>query len=389
MVDVLLKFNNDFINNLNKALSSFGYSIKIDRLNTDVNGTSPLNDDYREMYLFFYWREMPKAAKDELYSAYKSTWLGSLPKKLCVFFKEPSDDITAALAEFKASFSIRYGLLSYGFNNFDTLKIHFLLQLEDILKRGGLNIMRVANGQLTIGESVLVNLNNVPFVYKNKEYSRLKSLVNGEMAHIDGFKEGCKELERYQNYLLDNARIFARDVYRAESVETRRAYRLFISGNVEEAEEILESIDRQSDYEKNKLCERIENSRWNTEEQEELIDQLADIEFIRGQFMEAGVHSSDRFVIALLQIINNCSFRYNNLAMAIWRLFRRRYYEQFNDLRYGFPTNCELTNDSKTHLHYLNKQLVDLMLTYQKVMGKEELTPEVQKSIRYIIEECS
>ena len=45
MVDVLLKFNNDFINNLNKALSSFGYSIKIDRLNTDVNGTSPLNDD--------------------------------------------------------------------------------------------------------------------------------------------------------------------------------------------------------------------------------------------------------------------------------------------------------------------------------------------------------
>ena len=380
MVDVMNQFKNEFINNLNKALVPFEYIITIDKWNPDKSVVIPTNNDCREMYLFFFWREMSPKTKDELYSAYKSICMGSFPKKLCVFFKEPSDDISASLAEFKASFSIRYGLFSWGFDNFDTLKIQFLLQLEDVLKRDGLNIMKTYDGKIVIGDSVFVNLNNVSFAYKNKEYSRLQSMVKdnqiktSEKGSFDGQKIICNEFEQYQNYLLDMARVFARYISGAESAETRRAYRLFISGNAEEAERILYWADRKSDNERKQLCDKIECSWMSTKEQENVMNQLADIEFIDRQFMEAEFHSSDQFTIALLKIIERCSFRYENLITAIRRVFRRRYNEYA---------------DSRECLHYLNNQLLDLMSLFQKMEGEEKMTPEIKKYLAQIIDECS
>ncbi len=106
--DEKLEFTS-LINNLNEALAPRGIHLR------RVNWTPGEADDYRqrlgscEMCLNLYWRQLPPSADEELRTAYEATCAGDNPHHLYIFFKEPSDDISKALADFKAGFETRYG----------------------------------------------------------------------------------------------------------------------------------------------------------------------------------------------------------------------------------------------------------------------------------------
>jgi len=62
-----------------------------------------------EMCLNLYWRRLPQQADEEMRTAFGLSTNGSNPQHLYIFFKESSDEISTALADFKASFETVYG----------------------------------------------------------------------------------------------------------------------------------------------------------------------------------------------------------------------------------------------------------------------------------------
>lgn len=65
-----------------------------------------------ETCLVLFWKELGKYTVMELDDAVKEMNVGRLPKKVYAFFKEPANDITNELADFKDSFSQNYPSIS-------------------------------------------------------------------------------------------------------------------------------------------------------------------------------------------------------------------------------------------------------------------------------------
>ncbi len=280
-----LEFTN-LIEHLNEVFEPRGFELKRIKWTPETDGSievfkSKLKDC--EMCLTLYWQDLAGNSEQELNTAYQELKDGNNPRNLYVFFKEPTEDLTDALKDFKANFVTNYGHFFCKFENVDTMNMHFILQFETYqnhLRSKDDKLVKVAGGKVTIADKVFVNLDNVPFAALNKEYQRLqKELLELDiqvaevrkrykadpddediedelMAIKSKRKKLADEFEKYQIHLFDIALNFAKTAGKKYSERMRKARELFELGDVIGADQILnlEEVkhDRQRESEQKK-----------------------------------------------------------------------------------------------------------------------------------------
>lgn len=283
-----LEFTN-LIEHLNEVLEPRGIELKRIKWDPETDGSieefkSELKDC--EMCLTLYWRDLAGNSEQELDTAYQELKCGNNPRNLYVFFKEPTEDLSEALKDFKANFVTRYGHFFCKFENVDTMNLHFILQFEayqNRLRNKNDQLIKVAGGKVTVADKDFVNLDNVPFAALNKEYQRLQKELLELDIQITEVRERYKEdpdnediedelmtikskrkklaseFEKYQTHLYDIALNFAKTAGEKYSERMRKARELFELGDVIGADQILNmeemKRDRQRESDQKKVHE--------------------------------------------------------------------------------------------------------------------------------------
>lgn len=267
MHDETLEFSG-LIQNLNVALAPRGIELKRVKWNPDKDGSkedfmAKLNDC--EMCLAIYWKELASNANSELNDAYQKLKDGNNPRKLYVFFKEPSDGLSENLKDFKTNFVTNYGHFFCKFENVDTMKLHFVLQFEAYhsdFSDPQNKFIRVKCGKVWAGDKEIVNLDKIPFAALNKKYQQLEkelqeldikiadvkshyktsqddSVLDELVSITSERKKKAEEYEKYQNHLYDIALNFAKSSYEHYSERMAKAQEMFEQGNAVGADQIL------------------------------------------------------------------------------------------------------------------------------------------------------
>ncbi len=170
------------LNNVLEPLNTHVIMVEWEDLDASM-GVAHKQEEYNtklrecEMCIVLYWSKFGIWTKQELDIAYSELRAGNNPKKLYVYFKNGGDKApTPELTEFRESFDKNYGHFPSDFENFDTLKAHFLLQFmeyqNELLQDS--KIVEVKDGKVLVGGKEYVDLANVPFAGNNEEYNRLK-----------------------------------------------------------------------------------------------------------------------------------------------------------------------------------------------------------------------
>ena len=289
MHDEKLEFTN-LIEHLNEVLEPRDIELKRIKWDPETDGSI---EEYKarlnecEMCLTLYWRDLAGNSEQELDTAYQELKGGNNPRNLYVFFKEPTEDLTEALKDFKANFVTRYGHFFCKFENVDTMNLHFILQLEAYQNRIHDDLVKVSNGKVMVGDEAVANLDKVPFASMNKDYQRLqKELIelDIQMANIDAqlaidpqnndlraklsISNNKRKLlmdtyNKYQKYLFDLALSFVSKSNIHYSERTALARELFESGDAAGADRILnlEDMKRETAFE----LDQFEQHRLNLE----------------------------------------------------------------------------------------------------------------------------
>ena len=289
MHDEKLKFNY-LIEHLNEVLEPRGIELKRIKWNPETDGSI---EEYKtklkecEMCLTLYWHDLAGNSEQELDTAYQELKDGNNPRNLYVFFKEPTEDLTDTLRDFKANFVTKYGHFFCKFENVDTMNLHFILQFEayqNHLRNKDDQLVKVTGGKVTVANKEFVNLGNVPFAALNKEYQRLqKELLEIDiqvtevrkrhiadpenedvedelMAIKSKRKKQAEEFEKYQTHLYDIALNFAKTTGEKHSERMHKARELFEMGDVIGADQILNmeemKHDRQRESEQKNVHEK-------------------------------------------------------------------------------------------------------------------------------------
>lgn len=84
-----------------------------------------------EICIVLFWQTLGEYTVEELNVAVDEMKTGRLPKKVYVFYKEPTENITEELVRFKEKFIEQYELYPNSFDNAQTLR----KQTENILKQ--------------------------------------------------------------------------------------------------------------------------------------------------------------------------------------------------------------------------------------------------------------
>lgn len=280
MHDEKVQFSN-LIEHLNEVLEPRGIELKRVKWNPGTDGSL---EDYLaklhdcEICLTLYWKELAGNSEEELNNAYKKLKDGDNPRKLYVFFKEPAEDLSDALKDFKANFVTNYGHFFCRFENVDTMNLHFILQFEayrNHVQDQQNKIVEIKDGKVLMGEKDYVCLNKVPFAALNKEYQRMQRDLQELNAKVtearkhhnanpdneeleDEFfaiknqrKEKAVEFDKYQKHLFDIALTFVKQSSDRYSERMRKARELFEMGDVIGADQILnmDEMEQEDDRE--------------------------------------------------------------------------------------------------------------------------------------------
>ena len=293
MHDEKVQFSN-LIEHLNKVLEPRGVELKRVKWNPETDGSI---EDFKtklkdcEMCLTLYWRDLAGNSEQELNTAYQELKVGKNPRNLYVFFKEPTEDLTEALKDFKTNFVTNYGHFFCKFENVDTMNLHFILQFE-AYQNSNYNVqdkfVEVKDGKVIINEKPFVSLDQVPFAALNEDYSRLHSelaeldrqVTEARKKHRDDpdneeledtlfslrslHKEKSEEFKEYQNHLYDVALQFAKLSGNRHSERIRKARELFEKGDAVGADEILNIEEMKCDLELK--SKQFEQDRLNLEQ---------------------------------------------------------------------------------------------------------------------------
>ena len=294
MHEETLKFS-ELIANLNEVLEPRG--IELIRVKWDPEADGSIEDYKRqlsdsEMCLTLFWQSLAENSQQELDTAYNELKNGNNPRKLYVFFKEPSKEIAATLKDFKANFVNDYGHFFCKFENADTMNLHFILQLEAYNNQTNNDLVKVSDGMVLVGGKKMAELKNVPFAALNKEYQRLQQELSSLDEEIAGIsiqyatntkdtellkqltslsskrEKVSEEFEKYQSHLYDIALSFAKMSGEHYSERMRKARELFEKGNTVEADRILnlEEMKREAKSELKLLEQNIRNLETKVDE---------------------------------------------------------------------------------------------------------------------------
>ena len=215
-----------------------------------------------EMCMVIYWTKFGEYTGQELMTAYNELKEGRNPRKLYVFFKEPAD-LSPELKAFKESFATEFGHFYCKFENVDSMRLQFLLQLEAYQNNDLKEVVKVEDSKVTVDGKPFVDLDNIPFAARNKEYRRLKDEIAALESEIRTFESvlasgpnpaieellGKKRSERYykkeelsehENLLFNTALRIAQQQGERISQRMARAMEAFEDGRASDANTILD-----------------------------------------------------------------------------------------------------------------------------------------------------
>ena len=261
-------------NSLNTVLEQQGvHVIVVEWENLDASmGIHHKQDDYNEklrdceMCLVLYWTKFGMYTKTELDIAYKELQAGNNPRKLYVYFKNGAEP-TEELKEFRDSFPTRYGHFFTPFENFDTLKAHFLLQFMEYQSQVliNTNAIEIKDGKVVFGGIEYVNLKNVPFAGNNEEYNEIKDEIAELQEDLENLSPDSpryakkseklqklqEKLSKMENSLWDTALMITRLSTTKCSERLKRAMDLFNAGDNKGAQAVLNEEEIERDVEHN------------------------------------------------------------------------------------------------------------------------------------------
>ena len=250
-------------NRLNKLFKGRGLELDLeiweylDASMTDKRKQDEYNDVLKQcdICIVLFWRKFGCYTGEELDTAYQRMRQKEKPYKIYVFFKNPnSDEITPELKDFIANYEKRYGGHFFSkFEHVDTMKLEFLLQLENYQKELiGESAIEVRNEHVYVDNEEFVDLNNIPFASKNEGFLKKKS----ELARLR------KEIEQKQQEYKDKEKDLELAKKSLEKDSENEIYKIFFENTQKEIAKATDSLQELLDK-KNKLEEEFEREQQN------------------------------------------------------------------------------------------------------------------------------
>lgn len=267
------------INQLNRIFKPRGLEIDLiiwEYLNSSMS-LQRKQDEYNaeleqcDICIVIFWNQLGKYTREEFKTAYDRLCAGLNPKRLYVFFKEPAI-MTEEMSKFKSSFEENFGHFYSIFKNSDTLKLHFLLQLE-IFKNEMVDISKliaVQNSFITVAEIPFIDLRNVSFAAQNNNYANLQQQIKKQRNRLAKYPDDLEEqselhilLEKRQkmeNNMISLARKLSEQTLHKMSARMIDARKLFECGEVQAVVKLLETQDIMSDIKSSKAKIKLYNT---------------------------------------------------------------------------------------------------------------------------------
>jgi tetratricopeptide (TPR) repeat protein len=264
-----LQFDSLF-NHLNRIFRPRGIYLELSKWEYLDSSMGPKHkqDEYNEelktceMCMVLYWTKFGEYTHQELMTAYNELKEGRNPRKLYIFFKE-TGEITPELQSFKESFATEFGHFYCKFENVDTMRLQFLLQLEAYQNTQMQGVLKVEDSKVKVDGQAVVELDKVPFAAKNRRFQELKADIerieleiktfegilaagpNQAIQDLLGKKRSelfCKkeELSDHENFLFSTALRIAQQQGEKISGRMSRAIQAFEEGRAGDANAILE-----------------------------------------------------------------------------------------------------------------------------------------------------
>ena len=208
-----------------------------------------------DICLVMFWRKFGSYTGEELDTAYQRMRQKEKPHKIYVFFKNPnSDEVTQELKDFIANYEQRFGGHFFcKFQNVDTMKLEFLLQLENYQKDLiGEKAIEVHNEHVYVDNEALIDLNNIPFAANNEGFLKMQSEIAELRNEIEKLQQ---ELEKNKTALESAKTMLASD---PENPGFRMLVDTVQSGVNNTEDKLQEKLDK-----KNKLEEDFDREQQN------------------------------------------------------------------------------------------------------------------------------
>ena len=197
----------DLVSLLNQLFKCRDLEIELKKWEHLDSSMSPTRkqDEYNKVLkecdicLVMYWQKFGDFTGEELELAFHQMKSGEKPHKIYLFFKDITNEevITHELKSFKENIYSRYGHFICKFQNVDTLKLEFVLQLELFLKNIlGEKSIEVREEHVYINNTPIANLNNIPFAANNEGFKRMQ----------EELKTLSEKIEKTESKLTDKKR---------------------------------------------------------------------------------------------------------------------------------------------------------------------------------------
>ncbi len=273
----------DFIRQLDDMYEVRDYRIKLykwEDLPSGDNG-KPKQDEYNEkvsecdMFVGLFHTKAGPFTLEE-YETAKRTQKSEGKPILYIFCRElaEGEKEDTSLTEFKARLlnDIRHYWNKY--NNSDSLKLQFILQLMMVENRHWDNLT-VKNGSIRFGDIEIAQMNSLNFAAKNRYYQELqtclhslqnkirilnkrieegkhneeksKILKNQKQLLLNELDDLKKEIDSHQQLLLNTAKKLAEMQLEQVNDKLRHAIEAFENGEIERANQILEKLSDEAD----------------------------------------------------------------------------------------------------------------------------------------------
>jgi tetratricopeptide (TPR) repeat protein len=202
---------------------------------------------------------------------------------------QPGEEESAELTAFKKRLFEEMGHYWSRYNNRDSMQLHFVMQLQ-LVESSRSDALKVENGEVKLGDMTVARMENLQFAAGNEDYQRMSHRLQELPALIekarlrtekypddDDLKDELQklldernalqeELDKQQELLFDTAKRIAQLQGELITDRMRRAIEAFDSGNVREANIILDEAEKDAEHNLNdyrKSKEIAEHKRQN------------------------------------------------------------------------------------------------------------------------------
>ncbi len=179
---------------------------------------------------------------------------------------------TDELMEFKRRLSDEMGYYWIRYNNIDSLQLHFIIQLQQLVEGNYIDSLKVENGEVKFENMTIAQMDNLRFAAGNDDYQRmnkrlseLPGLIEKARLHVEnypneeGFKDELqkllnelnqlqKDFNERQQLLLNTALSISRLQGDSITDRMRRAIEAFEEGKVHEANIILDETEYDANF---------------------------------------------------------------------------------------------------------------------------------------------